>query len=200
MRVIPRTVACALLVACARRPPVPGLEPSTVPDGVTPIESVETYPVVGADRATLGAALRAGISDATGRRYAGYYRWHLTWAYETRADFAHCTIVRVTVTLTSTVTLPAWTPPPDVDSSLVAQWEAYRRALAVHEGGHRAISYAGAGRIVRAIRAVPDQSCAFLGNAVRVVAEPLLAEIRSQEERYDLETRHGATQGATWRQ
>jgi predicted secreted Zn-dependent protease len=123
----------------------------------------------------------------------------MTWHYETHADLAQCTIVRVTVTLTSTVTLPVWTPSPGVDSSLVSQWKEYERALAAHERGHRAIVYAGAGRVVRAIRGVADQSCASIGDTVRAVAELLLAAIRSEDARYDLETRHGATQGATWR-
>jgi predicted secreted Zn-dependent protease len=197
---LPRLALCALLVACARRPTVPGLDPLTVPDGVTVIDHVETYPVVGSDRVTVGVALRAGIRDATGRRFAGYHRWRLTWAYETRAQGAHCAATRVTVTLTSTVTLPVWTPPPDVDSALVRQWERYRRALAIHERGHRAITYAGAGRVVRAIRRVSDHSCRFVRDAVRLLVERLLAEIRSEDERYDAETRHGATQGVVWQQ
>jgi predicted secreted Zn-dependent protease len=200
VRVSSLLVLCALLAACGRRPPEPGLEALTAPDGVTSIDRIETYPVVGGDRRTIGAALRAGITDANGRRFAGYHTWHLTWRYETRAEFGHCTIARATVTLTSTVTLPVWTPPPGVDSSLVSQWEQYRRALAVHERGHRAITYAGAGRVLRAIRGVPDQSCAFIGDAVRAMAEPLLAAIRVDEARYDVETRHGATQGAIWLQ
>jgi predicted secreted Zn-dependent protease len=105
-----------------------------------------------------------------------------------------------TVTLTSTVTLPVFTRPSDVDSSLVLQWEQYLRALAVHERGHRAIAYAGAGRVIRAIRGVSDQSCAAISHAVRAVVEPLIAAIRTEEAQYDLETRHGATQGATWLQ
>ena len=190
---------CASLVACAAGPATPGLEPVPTPDGVTVVERVETYPVPGADRASIGAALRTGIADANGRRFAGYHAWHITWHYETRAEFAHCTIVRVAVTLTSVVTLPLWTAPPGADSSLVAQWEEYRRALAVHERGHRVITYAGAGRVARAIRSVPDQNCAFIGSAVGAVAGPLLAAIRAEDARYDAETGHGATQGVIWR-
>jgi predicted secreted Zn-dependent protease len=171
-----------------------------VPDGVTVLEDVETYPVTGADRATIGAALRAGVTDPKGRRFAGYHNWRITWSFETRAEFGLCSIVRATVTLTSTVTLPLWTPPPGVDLDLVAQWEEYRRALAMHERGHRAITYAGAGRVLRAIRGVSDQSCAFVGNSVRAAAEPLLAAIRVEDARYDADTRHGATQGVIWRQ
>ena len=200
MRVTSLFLLCALAAACTRRPPVPGLEALTVPDGVTSIERVETYPVVGGDRPTIGAALRLGIADSSGRRWAGYHRWQMAWHYETRAEFGHCSIARATVTITSTVTLPAWTPPPGVDSSLIAQWEQYRQALATHERGHRAITYAGAGRLIRAIRGVPDQNCAFIGDAVRAVAEPLLAAIRAEDARYDRDTRHGATQGVVWQQ
>ena len=190
----------ALLVGCARQLPVPGLEPVAVPDGVTVLEDVETYPVAGADRATIGAALRAGVIDSNGRRYAGYHSWRITWSFGTRLEFGLCSLVRVTVTLTSTVTLPLWTPPPGVDLPLVTQWEEYRRALAVHERGHRAITYAGAGRVLRAIRGVSDQSCAFIGKSVSAAAEPVIAAIRSEDAQYDATTRHGATQGAIWRQ
>jgi predicted secreted Zn-dependent protease len=86
-----------------------------------------------------------------------------------------------------------------VDSSLVAEWDRYRAALAVHERGHRLITYAGAGRVIRAIRDVPAQSCAFIRDAVQRTVEPLLTEIRSEDAQYDTETRHGATQGAIWR-
>src|SRR2546423_805245 len=200
VRVSRLPVLCAVLAACSVRPPVPGLEPVPVPDDVTVAERVETYPVVGGDRATIGAALHGTITDANGKHFAGLHSWHLTWNYQTHGEFAQCTIVRVTVTLTSTVTLPVWTHPSGVDSGLVLQWEQYLRALAVHERGHRAIAYAGAGRVIRAIRGVSDQSCAVIRNAVRAAVEPLVAAIRAEEAQYDLETRHGATQGATWLQ
>ena len=199
VRTAPLLTLCALLGACARHPLPPGLEALPAPAGVIVEERVETYAIVGDDRATIGAALRAGVTDANGRRFAGYHSWTITWRYETRAEFAHCSIARVTVTLASTVTLPLWTPPPGADSGLVAEWDRYRRALAAHEQGHRALTYAGAARIRRAIEGIGDQSCAFIGASVRSVAEPLLAALRAEDARYDLETRHGATQGATWR-
>ncbi len=192
-------LALSTALAACGRPRVGDLEPVPVPEGVNVIESVETYQVSGADRATIGTNLRAGITDASGRRFAGYHTWRLSYHYETEARMTTCSIVRPTVTLTSIMTLPVWTPPPGVDSTLVRDWERYRQALTVHERGHRAITYAGAGRVIHAIRDVPDMSCNFIGDAVRRAVEPLLAEIRSEDARYDTETRHGATQGAMWR-
>ena len=122
----------------------------------------------------------------------------MTWRYETRAEGDLCRVSRATVTLTSTVTIPEWTPPPGVDSSLVADWTRFRNALAVHEQGHRKLAYAGAGRVQRALEKLPLQSCAMLASAARSAADVLIDAMRVQELRYDRDTRHGVTQGTTW--
>lgn len=191
-------VVTILPVACARQPAVDGLAPLTAPAGVMAPDRIETYPVEGADRLSLGRALRAGLTDARGRRFAGYHTWSLSWRYETRPVGSLCGMVRATVTLSSTVTLPVWTAPPDADSNLVAEWARYRQALAVHERGHRELAYAGAGRVQRAVEGLHVQPCQSIAEAARAVADPILAAMRRESEQYDRETRHGATQGVTW--
>ena len=191
-------VLIALLGACARTPAPAGLEALRAPGGVIVAHRVETYPVTGADRQTIRAQLRLPSAAAGVRSYAGYYEWHISWRYETRAERDLCRVSRATVTLSSTVTIPEWTPPVGVDSSLVADWKHFRDALAVHEQGHRELAYAGAGRVQRALEKLPVQLCASLASTARSVADPLIGELRLQEARYDRDTRHGFTQGATW--
>ena len=195
VRLLSALLTATVVSACSSPPPPEGLENLRAPVGVMAQNRVETYTVTGADKATMRPQIRVPDETPGAKGYAGYYRYTIAWRYTTKNDRGLCSIDRATVTLNGTVTIPEWTPPPGVDSQLVADWSRFRKALATHEQGHRALAYAGAGRVQRAIERTPSQSCSAIAETVRRTTEPLLEELKQQQAKYDRDTRHGILQG-----
>jgi len=206
MRIASHLVVSAIALSACARPQAPDvrapeahiLDPIKAPAGVIIAHTVDTYPVTGTDRRTIGAQLHVPDGTWLERNYAGRYNWQLSWRYETGREGTLCRVTRATVTLTSTVTLPEWTDAARADPGLVTEWTRFRRALAVHEQGHRELAYAGAGRVRRALEGIPLQPCASIAADTRITAEPILSAMKLEQARYDQSTRHGATQGATF--
>jgi predicted secreted Zn-dependent protease len=196
----PRGVACTLAVAltagCATNPAGNDAGPR-LPAGISYQERTETYRITGADRDAIGQGIRAAPAIG-GQGFAGYYAWQLGWHYQTQPQGPGCGIAQATVSIRSVVTLPEWTPPSGVDAVLVEEWQHYSSALAVHEAGHRDLVLAGAIRIQRALLRIPPQGCSVVQEAAQQIGQSLLAELKLENERYDVTTRHGATQGAVW--
>lgn len=187
-----------LVSSCVANPGATGAVPVGLPPDVRYNQRVETYEVSGADYA-LGRDIRsAPPRPGGGQRFAGYYEWYLSWRYETWREGPVCRVNRVFITINAVVTLPKWTQPADAPPALVEEWKRFITALATHEVGHRDLVLDGAVRIQQAILGVAPQDCPAVGSAVQQAAQPLLADMRAQELRYDETTRHGATQGAVW--
>lgn len=189
-------VLCGL-TACAGHSAIEGLEPLRAPRGVVVDDQVLTYPVTGADRATIHGQLRIP-NPAAAESFAGTHESRFAWTYEVRDVRGRCAVRSATVTLTSIVTLPEWTPPPKVDGSLVADWARMRKAIATHEQGHRLIAYEGAARVRRALEKIPKQSCAAMPGAAQAAADLVLHDLDLRQQRYDERTAHGVKQGTTW--
>jgi predicted secreted Zn-dependent protease len=88
--------------------------------------------------------------------------------------------------------------PTNADPALVDDWKRYTTALTTHETGHRDLVLAGARRVQRALLDVSPRPCGSMQAAAKQAAQTQLALIRDEDARYDLTTRHGATQGAVW--
>jgi predicted secreted Zn-dependent protease len=138
------------------------------------------------------AAPWAGQERAFGRT-----TWNVTW----RAQWSgapQCRVTLAEVQLRTRVTLPRWTPPAGAPPALVAQWGTFLRALAVHEAGHAAHGAEAAREVRRELERVVMPSCGMMQLRTRDVAEAILERYRARTRDYDVQTRHGATQGATW--
>lgn len=192
-------LAAFLLAACAGNPSATGGVSVGLPPDVRFNQRVETYEVTGADHAALGRGIRSAPPKAgRGQRFPGYYEWYLSWRYETWREGPVCRVSRAFIAINSVVTMPKWTPPAGADPALVEDWKRFIGALATHEAGHRDLVLDGAVRIQRAILGVAPQDCSAVASAVQQAAQPLLMELRADEQRYDETTRHGTTQGAVW--
>ena len=185
------------LGACAGRHAVDGISPLRAPKGVIVDDRVETYPVVGSDKASMRVQLVVPGSSPS-EHMVGSHMQNISWTYEVRETAGHCRIQHATINLTSVITLPEWTPPRGVDAGLIAHWAQFRKAVAVHELGHRRFAYEGAGRIRRALERIPMQPCDQLASAARTAVEPLLAALDREQQRYDAKTVSGKTQGTIW--
>jgi predicted secreted Zn-dependent protease len=101
----------------------------------------------------------------------------------------------VKVTLDVAVTLPRWKPPATASADLLKTWQAYSKAVRLHEAGHRAIAERNAREVMAALTPLRGVSCEKLSDDATRAAEQIVADGRARNRTYDIQTKHGQTQG-----
>jgi predicted secreted Zn-dependent protease len=160
----------------------------------------EPYPIGGDTAGELIAAMDAeGLRDPAGAPGWGLTEWHIDWTFRYRETRAACQITTQRVMLAVRLILPRWQPPVTASAALRARWRSFVEALRVHESGHVANVIAGANDILERLDGLaPRQGCRELEVAANAAANRILDRLRATDVAYDRETRHGATQGATF--
>ncbi len=95
-------------------------------------------------------------------------------------------------------TLPRWTPSPEASPALRRDWTRFEAALARHEARHRQIAVAWAGRVRGSLEGLTAPTCVDAEAEARRRVDILRIEADAEHRRYDAETGHGLTEGATW--
>jgi predicted secreted Zn-dependent protease len=193
-----RAIPLALFaVACATtHPENPALD--AFPPGVTGSTDVTYYDVHGATARELVAQMRQlGPKTETGASFFGETQSPMRWQWSTRSNGQSCTANGVSVYIRSEITLPRWMPPPDAPPALVEQWKQFLAALETHEIGHKDISARAARDVLTAVRRLDTMCSSFSAEAKRVT-DGIVARLKVEQTTYDAQTRHGATQGATF--
>jgi predicted secreted Zn-dependent protease len=174
------------------------LPPVELPRDVSEEAEIVWYPVSGSTLSDLRREMNLhGPHDDEGVR-AGMTRtwthWHVQFGGGDGAN--PCYMRAVQVTVHDTVTLPLWTPPPHVDSGLVAEWGRFVTMLGRHEAGHRSIALDGAGDIARALAMLPSRaSCSDMLAAANAQGQAILATSQGRQKQYDADTQHGVRRG-----
>jgi predicted secreted Zn-dependent protease len=167
-----------------------------LPRYVSEESDIVWYPVAGSSIRDLQSQMRANGPHDDAGAYAGYTRnntyWHIRW----QESGGSCSVTNVAVATYDTVTLPAWSPPSNADSALMAEWSRFVTMLGRHEEGHRDIAITGAGEIARTLAMLsPQASCADLAASANSQGQAILASIRERQKQYDAETNHGQRRG-----
>jgi predicted secreted Zn-dependent protease len=192
-----RLIALQLAALAANPAPVFELRDLPAARGVSEDAHLAWYAVAGTTRAELRAQMHRLGPVANARTYDGMTRDHVRWHYTYGGNGTACWVSAARVTLTDTITLPRWTPPPGADPALLAEWWRYLSMLKRHEEGHRRIAFDGAARIAEAINRVSAQpTCDAVGDAANAAGHAILLETQTRQAAYDRATRHGGTQGA----
>ena len=164
---------------------------------VTTVDAL--YDVIGADHASIMAALRRqGPRDGSGA-WAGSLAWTFNWSYQPVMDGGTCRVDSASIHLRLTYTLPRLAS--DVEPSPVVReaWERFQAGLRDHEDGHAALAVEAANALVHDVEAAPAaSSCAELRTVVETTVQAGLARHERAQVAYDRQTRHGGTQGATF--
>ncbi len=121
--------------------------------------------------------------------------WELESTYRATPDGADCGLKDVKVTLTVTTTLPRWAPPSDATATLRQTWRTYVQHVRQHEAGHRTIAERNARDLVRVLQALRAPTCAELETLASRRVEEVVADGRARNRQYDVDTKHGQTQG-----
>jgi len=126
--------------------------------------------------------------------------WYVAWNASYSARGGTCQCISFTTATTITITLPRWIAPTNTPAEVRTAWAKYVAALEVHEVGHADLALAAAAEMHKRINEIGDDlDCNTLRTRVQNECQAVLDSHRAQEKDYDRRTRHGATQGATFR-
>jgi predicted secreted Zn-dependent protease len=180
--------ACA---SPASSPPVSRPAPNTSA-GLSIERHQRYYDIAGASVPELRGAIRR-LGPAGGDEALTV--WDLEWTYGDAPAATGCVLRDVKVTLTVTTTLPRWEPPAGAPARLIESWRTYLEHVRVHEAGHQAIAEQYAQRLVTALGSLRRATCRDVWDAAQRTATGVVEEGRAKNRAYDVETRHGQTQG-----
>ncbi len=156
------------------------------------------YAVTGGDEQAILLSMARNAPPAEGGIFFGLTTTELSFRYGHRAVAGGCALSNVRVMLHVTTALPEWTPPPDAPYDLRRDWTRFASALQRHEARHRTIGEAGAAKILHDLEDLVAPTCAQADAEARRRAERAGIESDAAHRRYDDETGHGRTQGASW--
>lgn len=172
-------------------------------DSDKPEVSVQTthYEIEGSTVAELNAQMYLlGPVDKSGRHNHAFTDWNIRWTYTCKGSSDEIGVGSLEVKLKVKFTFPKWKDPPDADAVLVRKWNAYMKALQIHEDGHKDIGIEAANEVVQRVRDLGSYgSCQELGEAINSAGQAVLEQHRAKDRIYDRETNHGLTQGARLR-
>jgi predicted secreted Zn-dependent protease len=175
--------------------PAPGPAASITPDKVALESQEQYYDIEGSSVGALREQIsRLGPTDGGEPRDA-LTVWTIDWTYAESRTPDGCGLRNVQVTLTLNTTLPRWAPPAGTPAPLVQSWQRYLGAVKRHEAGHRAIAEQNARDLLAALLALRGASCREVWDAASRTAERVVADGRARNRAYDVETKHGQTQG-----
>ena len=191
------SVACTVLVAaCASAPRNPVLD--KYPAGVNGRTTVLYYDVHGRTFEELRADMHRLGPKIDGNSYVGETRSPMRWTWRTESiGVASCSIREVSVVVNAQITLPRWTPPPDTEPGLAAEWKRFIAALETHEAGHKDISAKAAHEIIEKLRGIAGP-CSGISTRANDLARVIVARASEEQKVYDATTRHGLTQGTAF--
>jgi len=195
----------ALAGACASSSPERAPAPTPAPDSAAlaaaaPRAAVTTreqyYDIDGSSAGALRNQIkRLGPKDESGKSQDALTVWSIEWGYGTAPRGDSCVLRDVKVTLNVAITLPRWTPPATTSAALLKSWQTYLRALRLHEAGHRTIAERNAREVMAALTPLRGTSCDKLSEEATRTGEQIVADGRARNRAYDIETKHGQTQG-----
>ncbi|TLY50539.1 MAG: DUF922 domain-containing protein [Gemmatimonadetes bacterium] len=202
----PATLAVALLLsACGGSSPPPEAAPAPAPGAAPAVARVsitgreQYYDIDGSSAGALREGInRLGPKDASGTSLDALTVWDLQWTYKPvpgAPGDSSCALSDLKVTLNLSVTLPRWTPPATAPASLRQTWRTYLEHVKTHEAGHRAIAERNAGDLYRALSGLRAPTCAALDALASRTGEDIVADGRARNRAYDVQTKHGQTQG-----
>ena len=200
---IPAVVVLAY--ACGSSNPEPVSTPTPAPDSAALARaalraSISTreqyYDIDGSSAGALRNQIRRlGPKDEGGKSQDALTVWNLEWGYGTLQRGDSCVLRDVKVTLDVSVTLPRWKPPATASPGLLKTWQAYLKAVRLHEAGHRTIAERNAREVMAALMPLRGTNCDKLSGEATRLAEQIVADGRARNRAYDIQTKHGQTQG-----
>ncbi|MNR04813.1 hypothetical protein D3C85_1208040 [compost metagenome] len=156
-----------------------------------PNTTLTGYSVSARNRRAVRAAMNISRpTDRSGTRHDAYTAWNFQPTFMRRNG--ECVPESADLQYSITITLPDLETRDQLSRGDRAAWDRYFTALVSHEVNHARIVEEGAKRIKAAMRAA--NTC----EAMQAAARAGMDEVSAASAQYDLQTRHGALEGATF--
>src|SRR5437016_9400005 len=197
LAVVALAYACGSSSPEVAPPPVPAAAPGA-PTAARPsiVATEQYYDIDGSSTGALRDQInRLGPKDESGKSRDALTVWSIEWGYGTASRPDGCVLRDLKVTLNVTVTLPRWKPPASASADLLKSWQAYLKAVRLHEAGHRTIAERNARAGMAALTPLRGANCDLLSDDASRTAQRPVADGRARNRAYDIETKHGLTQG-----
>lgn len=124
----------------------------------------------------IADSLRVMGPRRVGVRYGAFTDWSVRYAVGRNSAVVHVDVI---------TTLPKWIEPRTAPKSLVQTWRSFLDGLVEHERGHRDIAVAAGRELLAELRHGGVDPATALSR--------IIEQARGQEERFDADTHHGAT-------
>jgi predicted secreted Zn-dependent protease len=161
-------------------------------------EKYEYYEVSGKNEPELQCDMNNNSCNwVDGKKYDSVTTWRVRWNYDYDRAPQSCTAVSFKASVEVVFRYPKWVHAGGVPQQLVAKWDRYMKNLTVHENGHRDIAVEAANELSQSMAKLPSApSCADLDREVQVLCRLRMKKLNDDEQAYDVNTKHGYTQGA----
>ena len=156
------------------------------------------YAVTGTSADAILASMAQAAPHADGQTFFGLTTTALSFRYRRTQEDGRCVLRDVRVDLSVSVQVPRWARPAGAPYDVARDWARFESALSRHEDRHRVLAAGGAEATHVALDRLEARTCEDADLAARRVADRISIETEAAHRRYDDETGHGATQGASW--
>ncbi len=197
LAVVALAYACGSSSPEVAPPPVPPAAPGA-PTAARPsiVATEQYYDIDGSSTGALRDQInRLGPKDESGKSRDALTVWSIEWGYAATSRPEGCVLRDVKVTLNVAITLPRWKPQATASPEVVKAWQSYVKAVRLHEAGHRTIAERNAREVFAALTPLRGMNCDLLSAEASRVAEQIVADGRARNRAYDVDTKHGQTQG-----
>jgi predicted secreted Zn-dependent protease len=130
---------------------------------------------------------------------AAWTDWRVYWMADRAQTPQGFVVTKSNTKLTITYLYPRWGDESKAPAELRKKWDAYCKAVIIHEKGHGAIAMEAAREVDKAVMAVkPEKYAQSLEGRVSVAGNKVLKKYIEKEAEYDKVTKFGQKQGATF--
>lgn len=158
---------------------------------------VRFYELRESSESTLRKEIRSARA-ARGMREYGDTQWRIRTNYDFATSDGDCEPTRVDASLELLVTLPRLRDPDSLSPELRSKWRSFLRALREHQAKHKQIAMECAERVSAELAAAAAVRCELFDETMQSITEEVTSTCHARSADYDLRTRHGASEGATF--
>jgi len=131
-----------------------------------------------------------------GKVYHAHTDWKVKWAYTWKKKWFKCTLDKYQVATHIEYTFPK-IKDGQKTSQLKKQFLQYKNKLELHEKGHANMGILAAKEVEEAIAKISSaKNCDQLKKKIEKSAMQIVKAYKQKDDKYDLKTKHGRTQGA----
>jgi len=184
------SLACRLSLPTRADPSVPTQVPVDAISIQIPNATMVYYEIGGSTANELRAQMnqQGPLDPLESARYDARTDWYISWTWPGYGS-SDCDLSKTTVSYDIKVTVPHWKPASNVDPKLIEQWNRYLNNLSTHEQGH-------VDSIVKNYPRVKDAIQRSTCLTAEQAAQDMLNTFQQANTAYDVQTKHGETQGA----